>query len=354
MYIYIGTYTRMGGPGIAVCSYCDETGELKPESVSPELKDPTYLILSGDRKTLFATSSGPAEGGKGGSVASYAVDGGKLVFKSAGSTGGESPCHLTLSHDERFLYVANYMSGSLAVFPVENGNITGPAIQLIKHEGKGPHPSRQQNAHLHHVTFIPETSLLCSIDLGIDAVVTYFQDKEKGILKFSDRMDCSPGLGPRHLAYDPAAAGDSAVAYLAHELGSAVSVIKREGGCWKTLQTLSTLPEGWTGSNTCAAVKVSADGKRVFVSNRGHDSIAEFAAIDIDDGGRRIELLRIFKTGGVIPRDFVLLKKGRIMAAHQEGGGVIVLDADKTGGNGVRIVSSLEIKGAVCVCPSED
>ncbi len=320
MRFYAGTYTRMGGPGIAVCDVTDD--RLKLFYAANELKDPTYVILAKNRKRLYAVSGSQAEGSGGGSVASYDIIGDILDLRSHRSTGGDSPCHLVCSGDERFLYAANYLSGSLAVFPITAEGV-GKRIQLIQHEGKGPHPTRQTGPHLHHVSFIPGTDLLCSIDLGIDAVVTYRQDRKTGLLTLADTMKCEPGLGPRHMAYNPASVRKGGIAYLAHELGSAVSVLRRSGESWITVQTLSTLPAGWTGSNnTCAAVKVSPDGSRIFASNRGHDSIAVFKTLK---DGERLVREGIYKTGGKVPRDFALLPDGRLLVAHQDEGGIVLL-----------------------------
>jgi len=337
MRFYVGTYTRIGGPGIAVCDLIEN--KLSLVSIANELGDPTYVILSKDKKRLYAVSSTSVDGEEGGAAAAYYIEGDKLILRSHYSTAGKSPCHLTCSPDERFLYVANYLSGSLAVFPITPFGI-GRRIQLIQHTGKGPHPTRQEGPHQHQVTFIEGTNLLCAVDLGIDAVVTYKQNPETGLLTFAGRMDCEPGLGPRHLAYGK----DGNSAYLLHELGNAVSVLHRKGDSWVTVQTLSTLPEDWEGNSTAAAIRVSEDGRKVFASNRGHDSIAVY---NIKEAGL-LELEGIFTTGGKIPRDFDLLPDGKILAAHQEEGGVALLKLE--GGKLAPCCEPLPIKGAVCVC----
>ena len=176
MKFYVGDYTRLGGPGVCQCELAE--GQLRlVQTADTLIEDPTYLILSGDGKTLFATSSSPADGEEGGSVATFDLSEGGIRLTSMHSTAGGSACHLTLSPDERFLYVANYDDGKLTVFPVSEGKI-GRRIQLIRHEGHGPNPRRQECPHIHFVTFHPEDGRLYVVDLGIDAVMIYRQDAE--------------------------------------------------------------------------------------------------------------------------------------------------------------------------------
>lgn len=335
MVFYVGTYTRLGGPGVAVCAL--EDGAMRLVETAP-LPNPTYLILSPDRTRLYAVSSDPAgAGSRGGSCAIYDVRSDGLALRHRFDTGGEGPCHLCLSPDGRFLYVANYTSGHLTVFPLDP---PGPRIQLLAHEGASVHPQRQSGPHIHHVSFLPGTRTLAAVDLGIDAVVLYRQDPATGLLSESGRMPCRPGLGPRHIAY-----GDPGTAYLVHELGNAVSVLRTGADTMTCVQTLSTLPEGFRGDNTGAAIRVF--GGHVFASNRGHDSIAVFAV------GRDglLSPAGVFATGGAIPRDFILLPDGRMLVAHQ-GGTVSLLQWEPEAPALTPCAPPLPIPGAVCVCPA--
>lgn len=336
MDFFAGTYTRMGGPGIAACSL--EAGKLELK-VTELLPNPTYLILNAKQDRLYSTSSDSASGAPGGSAAAFAIEAGALRLLSRHDTAGEGPCHLCLSADERFLYIANYYSGSLAVFPVGENGAIDERIQLIQHEGKGVHPTRQTGPHAHQVTFIPGTSLLCAVDLGLDAVMVYEQNPGTGLLTLHDRLDVEPGLGPRHLAY-----GQGGVAFLLYELGNKVSVIAREGARWTVRQTLPMLPEGYDLPSTAAAVRLSADGNRLFASNRGHDSLAVYEVAP----DNALTLTGIYPTGGGSPRDFVLLDDRTLLIAHQ-GGDVRLAHFDPA--KGIETLDILSIPGAVCVCP---
>jgi 6-phosphogluconolactonase len=336
MDFFVGTYTRMGGPGIAFCSL--DAGKLALR-YTEELPNPTYVILNAKQDRLYAVSSDSASGAPGGSAAAYAIKADGLQLLSRRDTLGEAPCHPCLSADERFLYTANYVSGNVTVFPVDEDGGIGQQVQVVQHEGNGPRADRQTGPHAHQVTFIPGTNLLCAIDLGIDAVMVYEQDPKTGLLTFHDRLDVEPGLGPRHLTYGP-----DGVAFLLHELGNQVSVIVRDGGKWTTRQTISMLPEGYDLKNTAAAVRLSADGKQLFASNRGHDSIAVYdVAADYT-----LALVGIYPTGGGGPRDFILLDDGALLIAHQDGD---VRLASFDPAKGIQTLDVLSMPGAVCVCP---
>ena len=364
MKFYVGDYTRLGGPGVCQCELAE--GQLRlVQTADTLIEDPTYLILSGDGKTLFATSSSPADGEEGGSVATFDLSEGGIRLTSMHSTAGGSACHLTLSPDERFLYVANYDDGKLTVFPVSEGKI-GRRIQLIRHEGHGPNPRRQECPHIHFVTFHPEDGRLYVVDLGIDAVMIYRQDAETGLLTLDERVDMPEGMGPRHLVFR------DDMMYVAHELGGAVSVCRSTAAGWQLEQTLSTLPEGGGSEGAVAAIRVLGD--RVYVSNRENDDIAEF---EIRMGGSLV-LARTIPTFGNFPRDFLPLDEGLFLVANQNSGDVRLIAAaplnvprrqtfrmgmrailgesvsemDLMSGGVFEACDPLSLPGAVCVCPA--
>lgn len=335
MRFLLGSYTRLGGPGVGLCAL--EAERLRLITTDP-LPNATYVILSGDKRRAYAVCSDALQGVPGGSVAAYALEGDTLRMLSRENALGKGPCHLCLDPDEAYLIAANYVSGSVSVFPV-TGEGVGPILQHIQHEGKSVHPTRQEGPHAHHVSFIPGTRLLCCVDLGLDAVLVYRQDPATGRLTLHDRLDVAPGLGPRHLAY-----GKAPFAYLAHEIGNQVSVLLRREDRWETLQTLPTLPPDFEGENTVAAIRLSGDGRLLMASNRGHDSLALY---DVGPDGL-LTLRRIHATGGANPRDFALLPGGRMLLAHQDGRPHLAAwDADK----GIQTLDTLDVAGAVCVCP---
>lgn len=339
MKFLVGNYTSLGGPGVALCGL--ENSALRLIDTNPAIGDPIYVILSADHKTVYASGSDE----NGGAVAAFDLSDGLLRFVSKQRTFGNAACHLTLSPDERYLYVANYVTGNLAVFPVDNANI-GACIQLIQHEGSGPFPGRQESAHLHFVSFDPEDKLLYAVDLGMDAVMIYRQDPKTGLLSAQERINAEAGLGPRHLIFHGAD-----LMYVAHELGNAVSAYKRTNAGWKLIHTLPTLPGDWQGESTVAAIRIL--NGRLYVSNRGHDSLAVY---EITSSGA-LSPIGIYSTMGRTPRDFQLLPDGRILVAHQDSGDVSLLAFGANTGEQIeglgltQLCEPLPLPGAVSICP---
>ncbi|MDD3335481.1 MAG: lactonase family protein [Eubacteriales bacterium] len=328
MKFYLGSYTRFGGPGVALCELCGD--EMRLLATDP-LPDATYVVLNKAQDRLFAVSSCTIKGEPGGSVASYDVSGGQLIRISHQNTSGADPCFPCLSPDERFLYTANYGVGSISVFPVENG-VIGAEIQWIAHQGSGPNPERQLAPHAHQVTFIPGENRLCAVDLGTDEVVVYAQDAETGLLKPHDRLNVPGGLGPRHLCY-----GANHMAYLVHEIESQVSALRRENDQWLLKQTLPTLPAP-DSSSTAAAIRLH--GNRLYVSNRGYHSIAVYTLGT--DGLLTLEAIE--PTYDDFPRDFDFVDDHRLIIAHQKGTVGLYQRL------GEKPLSTLDVHGAVCVC----
>src|SRR6185436_10183163 len=171
----------------------------------------------------------------------------------------------------RFLFVANYLSGTLAVYPIETDGRLAAASHVVQHTGKGVNAERQEGPHAHFVGFTPDQRFVLSCDLGIDQVLVYRFDSANGKLLTQSQAQLSPGAGPRHLDFHPA----GRFVYVINELDSTLTTFEyaAETGRLTKLQTLSTLPAGYTGFNACAEVAVHPTGHYVYGSNRGHDSL---------------------------------------------------------------------------------
>ena len=261
MRIYTGSYTRMGGPGVGVCSW--EDGKLSLLSTARNLNDMIWVTLSADSKHLYASGSDPETGV--GAVADYHVEGDRLVLDGIHTTAGNANCHLELSRDGRFLYAANYLSGSVTVLPLVDG-VVGDYIQIVAHEGKGPHPTRQEAPHTHQCTFRPEHDELFVCDLGIDKVVVYAQNPETGMLTRKEDIDMPAGMGPRHLIF-----ANPDLFYITGELDNIVRRVALIDGKWTITGEISTIPADFEEKTTSAAIRL-AEGA-LWVSNRGHDSV---------------------------------------------------------------------------------
>ncbi len=328
---FIGSYTKMGGLGVGMCSLCGNELHL---ICADALPNSTYVIQNRAGTRLYAICSDAADDAEGGSVAAYQIDGYKLRLISRINTIGEGPCHLCLDARERYLYTANYFSGSISAFALDAEGGIISCIQHIRHEGHSVHPLRQTAPYVHQVSFIPGTDMLCAVDLGIDKLVVYEQNKDTGMLTYNSSSQMPSGSGPRHLLYAP-----KNMAYLACEVDNKVAVLKWNGSTFDVLQVLSTLPENFSGENTAAAIRMRSG--KVFVSNRGHDSIAVF---DTDANGL-LTLEDICKTSYDFPRDFDFVDDVTVLIGHQNG----ALTLEKFSEMGLELRSRLDIKGCVCV-----
>lgn len=332
MRYYIGTYTNLGGPGAAVIDI-DAHG-MRTVSVCRAIDNPGYLILTRDGKTVYTCASFDKD--EKGACASYRVDGDRLIPLSLQPTGGKSACHACLSEDEDFLYITNYLSGSVSVFPVQDGYIM-PRIQLVKHTGASrANPLRQEAAHPHQAVFMPGTNFLFVCDLGADEIVVYKADCETGLLIRDSDIKVHAGAGPRHLVCDGANR-----LYLGCELSNEIMFFEKDDSQWKLMQTVSSLPENTSGESYLSAVR--RDRNRLFVSNRGYDSCVRFT---LQKNGMLSEPSFI-KIQGSYPRDVYPMPHDGILAANQKGNTVEWIEGGTTR-------ATLEIKGAISILPAKE
>ena len=328
--VYVGTYTRSGrSEGIHVFSRDPGSGRLTHRSSVAET-DPSFLAFDPRRNVLFATSEGLST--EDGAVASFGIDpnNGALTPLSRQATGGGEPCHLCVDPSGTFLLVANHENGSVAVFPIDDGGRLGPATDLRQHVGSGPGPT-QQGPHAHHVTFDPAGRRVLVTDKGIDQVVVYRLDTTAGKLLPNEPASgrIHAGAAPRHLAFG--ASGRFAYVNGEADLTLAACSYDQDSGTLLELHCLSTVPDGSSDSGwSTAEVAVSPSGAFVYVSNRGHDSIASFR-IDAETG--RISTVGHVSSGGRTPRNFAIDPSGaRLYAANQDSDTIVHFDVDQRTG----------------------
>lgn len=253
-----------------------------------------YLCYSFDKQFIYAT----CEGDPCGSIASFKVDGSRLVFLNSVSSGGNAPCYLSCNQTNSFLYVANYGengNASLAEIALNSDGTLSNNIRLFKHEGSGPVADRQEGSHVHCSCVTPDNKFVIAVDLGIDALVSYPIDPEKGINGEKKVTHVPAGSGPRHILFEK----DGGIAYVVTELGNTVLSFAFNDGHFEILNSVSTLPSSFVGASYASAIKFAPDGKALVVSNRGYDSIA---IISIDNKGS-LELKSIVDAEGEHPRD---------------------------------------------------
>ena len=328
---FMGTYTReTESRGIYTVALDSATGALRILSSAGGSPNPSFLTRRGD--LLFAAS----EGADHGAIASYRIAGdGGLSLIDRFETGGSGTCHLTLSPDGRYVYAANYSSGSLFGVEVDGQGRFGRQTAFIQHQGSGPFPGRQEGPHAHFVSFLPDGEHLLCCDLGIDRVLAYRYHPADGSLTPDEALDISlpAGEGPRHFACTP----DGRQLYIAGELSSNIlhvqwgqSSVPAEVTRTLPAEVTRTLPADFEGTNWPAHIEFSRDGRFLYLSNRGHDSIVVFP---VDPSTGRLGEAAWYPCGGQWPRHFALSPDGRnLIVANQNSNDVIAWRLDE--GNG--------------------
>ncbi len=348
--IYVGTYTTGAGRGIYLVEMDPERGALMVRGLVGEIRNPSFLALHPGGRFLYAVGeTGDFEGGRSGSVSAFAVEPGTgmLTPLNQRASGGQGPCHLVVDRGGRNVLVANYSSGTAAVLPIGPDGRLGEPACVVRHEGSGPHPRRQQSPHAHSINLDPAGRFAFVADLGVDRVYVYRFDPAAGTLSPHEPpwAQVARAAGPRHLAFHPC----GRYAYVINELACTVTAFAYDParGVLEEVQTVATLPREPAESDTTADIHVHPSGRFVYGSNRGHDSIAVFA---VDEGTGRLTARGHVSTAGSTPRNFGIDPSGRwLIAANQKSDSLVVFRIDPADGglepNGVRV----EVPSPVCV-----
>ena len=348
--VYVGTYTGPVSKGIYAFQF--DTGSDKATSLGlmTETVNPSFLAIDPSKKFLYAVNEiSNYEGKKSGSITAFAIDGksGKLAFLNRVASGGSGPCYLSLDRTGKHVLVTNYDSGSVAVFPVLSDGRLGNASATIQHSGHGPDTTRQTGPHPHEIEVSPDSRFALVTDLGLDEVLTYHFDPAKGSLDANDPpfAKVAPGSGPRHFVFD----SNGKFVYVLNELNSTVGAYTYEaGGARLSLfATVSTLPESFTGTSFGAEIAMHPNGKFLYASNHGHDSIAIFA---IDESSGRPRFLETVLTGGVTPRHFEIAPGGSyLFAENQESNNIVIFKIDQNTGHLTPTGQVLDVPAPSCV-----
>jgi len=335
--LLVGTYTNTGkSNGIHVYRFDPQSGSLSPLS-SVQTVNPSYLVVGRGNRTVYAVNELPGDNGPAtehGGVSAFSFDAvsGQLKLLDHVSSQGNDPCYLSLSPDGRYLFVANYSvasdpGGSFAVLPVKGDGSLGDAVLSVHHDGRGPMKGRQDSAHVHSTVMSPDGRYLFAQDLGTDKlyVYRYTPDGSRGLLSPTETryVQMGAGSGPRHLVFD--ALGK--YAYLTSELAATVTVLRYRDGTLETLQTLPLAAPGFKGKQGAAAVHLSADGRFLYVSNRGDANEIVIFAVNAGDGS--LTLVGRQPTLGRTPREFAIDPSGHwLIVGNQESDTVYVFRRD--------------------------
>ncbi|MFJ4768821.1 lactonase family protein [Streptomyces uncialis] len=350
---YIGGFTRgeyglPGLPGIGIASVTG-SGRLELRGWQKDIENPSFLTLSPDRDRLYAVSQLP--GGATGAIHAYRVDGDRLrPVGRPRSSGGAAPVHLALHPDGRFLLTVNYDSGHVAVLPVGTDGALGDPVQVLRHDGRGPHPVEQRGPHPHMIAFDPAGTRVLVPDKGDDRIHVYDFDARAGRLSPRTTTHLGSGVGPRHLVFHPG----GRLAYVTNEIGHSVSVLSYDSrtGEVRALSHTSVAPPGIDPRNAPSAVHLTPGARLLVTADRGLDTVQSFR---VGDAGRTLTLLESQPVtpkapGTRWPRDVALDGSGRfVWTANQAGQSVSAFRLDPDDGRLTPAAHPLPVASPSCV-----
>jgi 6-phosphogluconolactonase len=346
-YLLIGTYTGTGSKGIYVYEFNAQTGDTKWISNTDSVTSPSYITLSHNGKFVYAVNE--TNGARPGRVSAFSFNknNGKLNFINSELSGGDDPCYVAVSADDKWIAVANYSGGNLSVFPLNKNGSLQPYSQLIQDSGSSINTERQERAHVHESVFSPDNNYLLTPDLGMDKVMIYkFKSSLKKPLQPASPafVKTTPGSGPRHITFSP----NKKFAFLIHELSGTVTAYTYNDGKLKKVQEIATHPEGFKGEIGSAEVFVSPDGKFLYASNRGDENTITIFSINALTG--KLTLAGYQPVLGKAPRNFIIDPTGNyLLVANQDTDNIVIFKRDKKTGLLKETQKQITLPKPVCL-----
>jgi 6-phosphogluconolactonase len=359
-FAFVGTYTtKTESKGIYAFEFDADTGKLTPKGVAAETPDPSWVAVHPSGRFLYAAN----EAGKASTVSAFAVDAKspELALLNQLPSLGEDPCYLSFDKTGKFLLVANYTSGTVAVFPILPDGRLGEHTAVLKNPGAtGPNKERQEGPHAHWIEATADNHFVYVADLGLDRVLIYKFDAAQGSMTpggpppanasldksaldpFSAKL--SPGAGPRHVAFAP----NGKFMYVLGEIRSTVTVFANDSqNTYRIVQQISLLPDSFKERNDAAEITVHPSGKFLYASNRGEDTIAVFA---IDPQKGTLTRIEIVPTQGKEPRHFAIDPTGRfLLAENQHSNTIVEFQIDTTTGELTPTGEVVYVPSPVCL-----
>ena len=334
--VYVGTYTREGkSKGIQRMHFDDQSGAISGLELAVETENPSFLAVHPTRPLLYSVNVN-TNATQEGHLTAYSINAdGKLTVLNTVKSKGVNPAYVQVDPSGKWLAAANFTSGSCATFRIEADGRLSEAVDSRQHAGHGQHPQRQAGPHAHSVYFSRDRKQLYVADLGLDEVKRYGFDAKTGKLTDGPSLKAIAGAGPRHLAFGP-----KGRVYVLNEITSSVSVFDGD----KLVETVSALPPGFSGNSSAAEIVLHPNGKFLYSSNRGADTIAVFRT------GKTLTQIAQTPAGGKVPRGFVLSPGGRFMlVAAQNSDLVSVFRVDVATGLLTAVGKPVPLGSPVCL-----
>ncbi len=348
--LYVGTYSDRGSQGIYVLEFDRKTGKLSERQTLEDKDSPSFLTIHPNGKYLYAVyREGKDANDQHGTVTAFAIDpkDGRLSKLNERSSEGAGPCHVSVDPQGQLVYVSNYGEGNLAVYPIGTDGKLGEASDVVQHSGGSVNPDRQQEPHMHSIIPSESGDLIYASDLGIDKIMLYQPDRSSSKLSAATPpfATSTPGAGPRHFALHPS----GKFAFSIEELSSTTAAYAvQESGSLKPVDRATTLPKGASADgNSTADIHVSPDGKFVYASNRGHDSIVIYA---VDTNSGKLTYVGNEPAGGKHPRNFCMDDRGEfVWVANRDTDNVVVFSRDAVTGKLTPTGNEIKVPAVVCV-----
>ena len=349
--VLFGTYTPASGVsrGIYTAQLDLATGALTAPALAADGANPTFIAWRPDGAALYALGEKDVVNGKpGGALAAFRFDAaaGALAPLNSEATGGGPLAHVNTDLSGRMAVAVSYHAGEVASFPLKADGSLAPRVSLLKTSGTlGPNAKRQEKPHPHSLTFSPDNRFMYVCDLGLDRIFRYTFDANTAVLTLAGETVTAPGAGPRHSKFS----ADGNFLYVINELNCTVAAyaVQAATGELTALQSIPTLPADFKGESICAEIRVSPDGRFVYGSNRGHDSLVVYAR---DPATGQLSLVEIVSSGGKHPRNFNLTPDGHwLLCANRDTDNVVVFRVDPRSGRLTRTGNEIKVPQAVCV-----
>lgn len=326
-FTYVGTYTRQKSKGIYVYRFDPKTGKLTDGALAAETSNPSFLAVHPSQKYLYAVNEN-----NDGMVSAFAIDpaSGKLRLLNSASSKGGGPCHVSVDKTGKWVFAANYNTGSAAAFPVKADGSLGDAAWSVQDSGSSANAQRQAGPHAHSANLSPDNKYMLLADLGLDEVLVFKLDAAKGAIAANNPpfAKVAPGSGPRHLTFST----NGKFVYVINEMLCTVTAFRWDAahGKLEEIQTISTMPEGYTGNKSTAEIEAHPNGKFIYGSNRGNNTIAVFQT---DPATGKLTLVQGVDSGGKTPRGFGIDPSGAyLLSGGQDSDNVETFKIDaKTG-----------------------
>lgn len=346
--VFISTFAGDNEGAIEAFQLDRETGRLTPVHRTAGVEHPFFLAVSPDQRFLYSIHARKFGGKEHEQVAAYAIVGrsGQLKLLNRQSTLGTAACYLDVDATGKTLLVANYGTGSVASLPVREDGSLGEAVSFVQHAGSSVDPARQTGPHAHSIVVSPENRFAYAADLGIDQVLIYRLDAAQATFSpnATPLAKTPPGAGPRHLTFHP----NGKYVYVINELSNSVTLFDydSQSGALLRRQTISTLPGDFHGKSYCADLKITPNGRFLYGTNRGHDSIAAYR---IGEDGR-LTLLGIEPSQGKGPQNLAITLDGRLLlCANMPGNNVTVFRIDSQTGGLTPVGPPVSIRSPSCI-----